>query len=298
MKLSRLQADLLLLLVALIWGAAFVAQKDVLAHIGSYTFIAARFALSALLIAPLAWREHARKTAPLAIAHAKDLTLLCIAFSAAVILQQVGIEKTTITNAGFFTGLYVLFVPVICALIYKQALSHLIFPAALLSVAGVFLLGGGSLTTLTSGDALVLLCAVGFAFQIALIGRIMGKVAAPFRLCFIQYSAVALVALLGALLYESPTWEGLRAAALPILYAGAISGGIAYTVQVIAQQFTPASDSAVILSGEAVFAAIFGAVMNGERLTSMGLMGCGLITAAILLVESGPYLFKKRRRSS
>jgi drug/metabolite transporter (DMT)-like permease len=291
--LTRFQADLLLLLVALIWGAAFVAQKEALAHVGSFTFIAARFGLSALLVLPFAWREQRKAQAKLAREHAGALLLLCLAFTAAVILQQVGLEKTTVTNAGFLTGLYVLFVPVICLVFYRQKLSKLIFPAALLSVAGVFLLSGAKVTALSSGDGLVLLCAVGFAAQVALIGRIMGRVKAPFRVCLIQYVAVFAAALAAACVFETPDVESVMKAWLPILYAGAMSGGIAYTLQVVAQQYTPASDCAVILSGEAVFAALAGALLQGDRLSAAGGLGCLLIIGAILLVEFGPYLLRK-----
>lgn len=295
--MSRLQADLVLLFVALIWGAAFVAQKDALAHVGSLTFIAARFAISAVIAIPLAWREHGRVTADLSLRRVplRDLALLCASFAGAVILQQVGLEKTTVTNAGFLTGLYVLFVPVICRLIYRQTLSGYVFPAAALSVAGVYLLSGGGPMSFSSGDGLVLLCAVGFAIQVALIGKIMAAVKAPFRICFLQYAVTAFVAFIGAMIYEHPNMDDILKAWIPILYGGAISGGIAYTLQVVAQQYTPASDSAVILSGESVFAAITAAIMNGERLSPAGTGGCLLIILAILMVEFGPYLAPKKQ---
>lgn len=295
--MSRIQADLVLLLVALIWGAAFVAQKNALVHVGSFTFIAARFAISALLVLPLALRERAKSQDVITgRVPVFDLALLCASFAGAVVLQQVGLEKTSVTNAGFLTGLYVLFVPVICRLIYKQTLSILIYPAALLSVAGVFLLSGGELTSVSlAGDGLVLLCAVGFAIQVALIGKIMTAVKAPFRICLLQYASCALVALIAALIFEYPTMENILKAGLPILYAGVISGGIAYTLQVVAQQYTPASDSAVILSGEAVFAALTAALMRDERLTSNGFAGCLLIIFAILMVEFGPHLAARRK---
>jgi drug/metabolite transporter (DMT)-like permease len=290
--MSRLKADLLLLLAAVIWGGAFVAQKDVLAHIGSFTFVAARFSLSALIVLPLAMRETRRARATGADGSGipkRDLRLLCGAFIVGVLAQQAGIEKTSVTNAGFLTGLYVLLVPIICRLLYRERLSPLIVPAALLSVLGVFLLSGGALTALTSGDALVLLCAAGFALQVTLVGRIMAKARAPFRLCLIQYASVAGAAGLLAALTEQSTPGALLAAWLPILYAGAVSGGIAYTLQVVAQQYSPASDAAVILSGEAVFAALFAALINGERLSPLSAAGCACIIAAILMVEFGPF---------
>lgn len=296
--MSRLQADLLLLLAAIIWGAAFVAQKDAMDHVGVYAFLTARFGISVFLVLPLALRERKRMAVDaLRLSHAKkDITWLCVAFVAGVIFQQEGVALTSVTNAGFLTGVYVLFVPVICALLYKEKLTRLVFPAAALSVAGVWLLSGGlSSAVLSLGDLLVLCCAVAFAFHVTLIGRVMWRVKAPFQLCLLQYSVLTAITLVLTIALESPTWEGLMQAAIPILYAGIFSGGVAYTVQVVAQQHTPASDSAVILSAEALFAALFGFLMMGDRLTFEGGIGCGFIICAILMVEFGPLMMKSKR---
>ncbi len=294
--MSRIKADLLLLLVALVWGAAFVAQKDSYASIGPYTFVAARFFISLVLVLPLAIKEY-RRTFPRKkfFDNTGDIYLLCGAFCAGVLFQQTGIGSTSVTNAGFLTGLYVIFVPVICTLIYKQKLSRWIFPAAFTSIVGIWLLSGGSLDGFSSGDALVFGCAIGFAVQVTLVGRVMSRIKAPFILSCLQYAAITAVALIGALAFEHPTLAGLRAAALPIIYAGAVSGGIGYTLQIVAQQYTPASDSAIIMSGESVFAALFGALLLGERLTPAQYCGCALITLAIALTELAPLFFRKKK---
>lgn len=296
MSLSRLQANGLLLLVAIIWGTAFVAQKDSFDHVGPYTFVAFRFLLSCLLVLPFALREYKKGIAQSlgSGVHARDMIWLCPAFAAGVLLQQIGIGATTVTNAGFLTGLYVLFVPLICLLFYKQRLSPWVFPAAFSSLIGLFFLVGGHLDGLSNGDLLVIGAALGFAVQVVLVGRIMAGSRAVFTLCTVQYAAVALVAFIGMFLFEAPTLEGLSGAFWQIVYAGAISGGIAYTLQVVAQQYTPAPDSAIILSGEALFAAIAGALLMGDRLSLMQYGGCALIAAAILLVELAPLVFKKR----
>lgn len=300
MSPSRLQANGLLLLVAIIWGTAFVAQKDSFDHVGPYTFVAFRFLLSFLLVLPLALREYKKDIAQTIArgTHLKDMLWLCPAFAAGVLLQQIGIGATTVTNAGFLTGLYVLFVPLICLLLYKQKLSPWVFPAAFSSLGGLYLLVGGRLDGFASGDFLVISSALGFAVQVVLVGRIMAGSAAIFTLCTVQYAAVALVAFIGMFLFENPTMAGLAGAFWQIVYAGAISGGIAYTLQVVAQRFTPAPDSAIILSGEALFAAIAGALLMGDRLSLMQYGGCALIAAAILLVELAPMLFKKRKAAT
>lgn len=286
-------------MVALIWGAAFIAQKDALDHLGSFSFVAVRFVISALLVLPFAWREHknAQPEEKIRRAHFGDFFVLCLSFAAAVLLQQVGMENTSITNAGFLTGLYVIFTVIICRIAFGHKLSLYVFPAALMSVCGVYLLSGGALTAFKSGDGLVLLCAIAFGIQVAMVGKVMSAVKAPFRTCFLQYISCALVAFVGALLRDHTEMEDIMRAAIPILYAGGISGGIAYTMQVVAQQYTPASDSAVILSGESVFAAILAALMNGERPSQMAIAGCALIILAILTVEFGPYLSARRSKS-
>lgn len=293
--MTRIQADLVLLMVALIWGAAFVAQKDAMDHIGAYTFVAARFGISALLVLPLAAREHKRGAIPAKPVY-RDLALLCLAFAAGVLLQQAGLVRTTVTNAGFLTGLYVLFTAIICAVVYKQKLSKLVFPVALMSVAGIGMLSGGlDMAHMNIGDVMVLLCAVGFGFQVALVGRIMEKWQAPFRVCLLQYTSIALIALIAVAIFEQPDWAAVKQAGWAIFYAGVISGGIAYTLQVVAQQYTPASDSAVIMSGESVFAAIFGIWLMNDSLTPVSAAGCALIIFAILLVEFGPALLRRKK---
>jgi drug/metabolite transporter (DMT)-like permease len=300
--LTRLQADLLLLAVAFIWGTAFVAQKTALDHIGPCTYTSVRFFLSTLLVLPLALRERRKNGAAATLfrhAGRADLVFICLVFSFAVLSQQIGIAQTSIASAGFLTGLYVLFVPVISALLYKVKPSAWIFPAALLSVAGVWLLsGGGGLSNgFGKGEFLELLCAVGFGWQVVLVGRIMAKASqAAFRLSCLQYLAVACISGLGMALFEHPTAESILSAWRPILYAGVLSGGLAYTAQVVAQRFTPASDSAVILSGESVFAALAGVVILDETLSLAAMLGCGLIICAILIVEFAPLLHRRRQR--
>lgn len=293
--MTRLHADLLLLVAALIWGFAFVAQKDALLYIGPLTFVASRFFLSFLVVLPLALRER-RLPARDKIENLKIFRLiaaLCAAFIGGVILQQVGLLATSVTNAGFLTGLYVLFVPLICYALFRQKIPPVIWPAVFLCVLGTYLLSGGG-HGFGWGDALVLLCAVCFACHVVLVGRIMERAKCPLQVSCLQYAAVALAALCGVIVFETPTFSGIGAAMPSILYAGIASGGIAYTLQMVAQQYAPPSDTAVILSAEAVFAAIGGYIILHERLSPAGIAGCVLIICAILAVELAPYLRRKK----
>jgi drug/metabolite transporter (DMT)-like permease len=283
---SRLKADALLMLAAFIWGTAFVAQKDAFAHVGAFTFVAARFALSAFILIAPAVAEARRIT--LAATSRRDIALLCVVFCAGILLQQFGIGGTSVASAGFLTSLYVLFVPVICRLAYGQRLPAAIFPAAAACAAGVWLLSGGGLRTFAHfgrGDLLCLLTGVAFAAHIVLVGRVMQAAAAPFQASLLQYTVAALVAAAGAFIWEHPQWNAIAAAIVPVFYAGAISGGIAYTIQLVSQRHTPPSDGAIIMSAEAVFAALAGAVLRKEILTPSAMAGCALILAAIVLVE-------------
>jgi len=293
--MTRLHADLLLLVAALIWGFAFVAQKDALLYIGPLTFVAGRFLLSFLVVLPLALRERRnaardkiedRKMAPL-------LAALCAVFTGGVVLQQTGLLTTSVTNAGFLTGLYVVFVPLICFALFKQKIPAVIIPAALLCVTGTYLLSGGGYA-FGWGDIQILICAVFFALHVVLVGRIMARAKSPLQISCLQYGAVALIALCGVAVFEMPTVDGLREALPSLLYAGIASGGIAYTLQMVAQQYAPPSDTAVILSSESVFAAVGGYLILSERISMTGIAGCGLIICAILLVELAPHIRRKK----
>lgn len=295
--MTRLRADILLFIAAIIWGAAFVAQKDAMNHMGPLGYVAARFALSFFCVLPFALRE--RKKASLTAA--KDiypiLSLLCFVFTCGVALQQEGLVHTTVTSAGFLTGIYVLFVPLIGLAFYKTKIQLWTLPAAILSVAGAWFLSRGIVSApagFNIGDAMVLGCAICFAFHVVLVGRVMEKSPAPLQLSCLQYGTAAIVCGILSFAFENNTWQGVQDAGIAILYAGILSGGIAYTLQVVAQQYTPASDTAVILSSEAVFAAIFGFLLAGDRLSGAGILGCALITAGILVVELGPLMRRNR----
>lgn len=296
--MTRLQADFALLIVAIIWGTAFVAQKTSIPHLGIFSFISLRFAISALAVLPFACREWRTqgsvKTTP---ATRKDLFFVCIAFAAAVTFQQLGIKQTTVGNSAFLTGLYALFTPLICFFLYREKISGWIVPAALLSVAGVWLLSGVSIASLSAfnpGDALTLLCAVFFAWQMALVGRILQKSGHALALSCLQYAAAALLALPFAILFESITWQDVADGAAPLLYASLISGGIAYTLQMVAQRYAPASDSAVILSSEGLFGALAGAFLLNETMNGQATMGAALIITALLMVQLAPIIIKKK----
>lgn len=284
-----------MLLAALIWGAAFVAQKSAMDQLGPFTFSGTRFLLSIFVILPFVLKEM-RQSAGTAIA-SRDKWLIAIiglVFFAGVNLQQMGIAGTNITNAGFLTSLYVVFVPFMSLFVFRKKPRMIVWLAAPLCLLGVWLLGDASLSRLSAGDLLVILCAFFFALHVVLVGVVMLRVPRPLTLAATQYAVCAALSLLAAVAFEDISLEAMTAALPALLYAGIISGGIAYTLQIVAQQYTPASDAAIILSAEALFAALFGVFLMGDSLTPLAWTGCGVIMVAILLVELFPASLRRK----
>ena len=235
---SRLQADLLLLLTAAIWGLAFVAQKSGMAGLGPFGFVGLRFLLSTLVVLPLAFREW-KNHAGLPAMTGKDwglMGVLSLVFFAACYLQQAGMVSASVTNAGFLTALYVVFVPVIGLVVFRHRQSIIVWPACAIAIAGVWLLNGGRLDHLSTGDLLVIACAAAFGLQINLMGIVVRQSARPFTICVAQNAVTALAALALAAANEHITLSGIQASLIPLLYAGIISGGLGFALQAFAQQ--------------------------------------------------------------
>jgi drug/metabolite transporter (DMT)-like permease len=301
--MTRLQADFALGLAGLIWGFGFVAQKVALDSVGPFTFVAARFLISALAVLPLVLYEKntgklkntlkeknlARKIAP-----------VCLVITIGVIVQQYGLTMTDVTDTAFINGLYVVLTPFAAAMLYGHKLSMRIMVAAVLSFLGVWILSGGAESgfkiNLNGGNGLILIAAFCFALWVAMMGKLTMLMRAPFFLSFLQYAATGIAALVLALMYEKLELTTLLHALLPILYAGLVSGGIGYTLQVIAQQHTPPADTAIILNLEALFGGVFGVLIMKDKLTIAGAIGCLIIIAAIVLVETGPLMQWRQKR--
>jgi drug/metabolite transporter (DMT)-like permease len=285
-----LQADWLLLLTAVIWGSAFVAQRVGMDHVGPFTFNGVRFTLGALVLLPLAARKR-----PLVgpgrggAAAGGNRTLLLggglagvVLFTAAA-LQQAGLVYTTAGKAGFITGLYVIIVPIF-GLLWGFRPGWGGWFGACLAVAGLYLLSVTEDFRLAPGDFLVLVSAFFWAVHVLVLGWLSPRVR-RLRLACIQFSVCALLSLGAAALFEPVTAQGLRGAAIPILYGGLLSVGVAYTLQVVAQRHAPPVHAAVILSLEAVFAAVAGWVLLGEVLDLRGFVGCGLMLSGMLAAQ-------------
>jgi drug/metabolite transporter (DMT)-like permease len=295
--MPRTQANLILLFAGAIWGMGFVAQSSAMKAIGPFLFIGLRFALATVVVLPFALREARRTDRPLDKQGLKGLLWIGVILFLGMASQQTGLLTTTVTNSGFLTGLYVVFTPIIAVLFLREMPHVIVWPGALLSLTGIFLLSGGDLLTLSKGDLLTILCAVFWAIQVILIGKFGKRTGRPLALSAIQFAVCAVLALAVALVFEPFDWVAIRVATNEILFAGIFSSGVAFTLQAIAQRHTTSSQAAIFLSSEAFFAALFGALILSERIGFVGYLGCALMLSAMLLVEIVPELRKNKGRA-
>ncbi|MGX5665027.1 DMT family transporter [Rhizobium daejeonense] len=292
--MSRIQANLVLLLAAAIWGGGFIAQSQAMEWLGPNWFNALRFGLATLAVLPFAIREAARSRHSLSRRDWMWFAFVGLSLLAAQTTQQMGIQNTTVTNASFLTGLYVVLVPLIAVFVLARRPHWIVWPAAGLTLLGILLLSGGSLSALNSGDMLVVLCAVFIAIQITLTPIAVGENDRPLALAVTQFAVCAAGAGMGALAFEPIDVQSITSALPEILYGGLLSSGLAFSLQIIGQRYTTASQAAIFLSAEALFGALLGAIILSETLPTVGYLGCALIFAAILMVELVPELTRRR----
>lgn len=290
MRTSALKSDALLLLAALIWGFAFVAQRVGMQYVGPFTFNAVRFALGALALVPFLVvgrnRERGDRTARPRASNRRVILGGMLAGAVLFLgasLQQVGIVYTTAGKAGFITGLYVIIVPIL-GLLWRERPGVGTWVGALAAASGLYLLSVTEGLSLAPGDSLVLAGAFFWAAHVLIVGQLVWRIG-PIRLAFLQFVVCSVLSFVAAVLVETISMGGIVAAAIPILYGGVLSVGLAYTLQVFAQQEAPPAHAAIILSLETVFAGFGGWLILQEILTPRALWGCALMLAGILLSQ-------------
>ncbi len=289
MNRQKLKGNLMMLLTALIWGTAFVAQSSAMDNIDPFSFMAARYLLGAVVLLPVIALFSKKDSS------CKDKTLWiggiccgCILFIASA-LQQWGLVYTTTAKAGFITTLYVVFVPV-AGLFFKRKPGWMIWAGVAISMVGFYLLTMTESFTLALGDLLILLCAIAFTGHILVIDHFSPKVDGIKMSC-IQFLVCGILSLLAAVVTGPSHPTALMQAWLPILYTGILSSGVAYTLQILAQKFTDPVMVSLLGSLEAVFATLSGYVFwrlgyigNGQ-VTPRQLAGCALVFIAVILVQ-------------
>ncbi len=276
----RLKGNLLLFFVAAVWGTAFAVQRVAAQSVGPFLFNCARFLLAVLVLLPFTNRSvwKVKKTSLPWIILAGTLLF------AASALQQAGLRHTTAANAAFITTLYVILVPLLLVIFWGKRLPWINWVAAFAAVAGVKLLSSPGSLQLAPGDSLELAGSVIWAFHVILVGMVVKRLDAV-QFSIGQYLVCGLLNLFAALFLDLGTLPGLASNWWAILYGGAISVGLGYTLQVIGQKFTSPTDAALVLSCESAFAALAGYIFLKEGLQPLQLAGCGLILAAIFAVQ-------------
>lgn len=296
MKSSAYRADVLMLITALIWGSTFVAQTKGMEHIGPFLYTGLRFLLGALAILPLVLLARPRDGAigrqfswPMVLGS----LVLGLVLTLGINLQQIGLMFTTVTNSGFITGLYVILVPVFGLFIgMRTGLGT--WAGAALALTGMLLLSVNADYSIARGDWLQLTGAACWAIHVLLVSALASRFD-PVRVAFLQFVVCAAISLMLALIFEPIAWPSIVLAGPAILYGGLLAVGIGFTLQVVAQRDAIASHAAVILSLEAVFAALAGWLILGETLSVRGFIGCCMMLAGMLIAQLVPLYLERRR---
>jgi drug/metabolite transporter (DMT)-like permease len=282
----RLKADLTLLLVSIFWGSAFVAQR-VAGQMGSvYLFNGVRYLLAALIVLPFALRAN-RVSSPICSISREQYQWMLIAGFVLFLgsaLQQLGVVYTTAGNAGFITSLYVVLVPIVLFMVWREKAHWFSIVAVLLAGAGAFFLSTGGRYAVRIGDALELVSALFWTLHVVILGKYASKFEA------ISFSVGQLIVCgilnIGVGIFVERSMPSNFPLLGAILYTSFLSLGLCYTLQIWAQRHTPPADAALILSLESVFAVLSGWLILNERLAAVQIFGCILIFVAVLLSQS------------
>jgi drug/metabolite transporter (DMT)-like permease len=296
-KNKAIRADIIMLITAAIWGFAFVAQREGMETMGPFLFNGARFFIGVAVLSPLVWYLSKKKK----LSNKKEVSTKKLLFAgtiaglflfAACSFQQVGLQYTTAGKSGFITGLYIFFVPLI-GLFLGQKTGSGTWVGAMVALIGLYLLSIKDDFSFAEGDLLQLICAVFFAAHVLVIGY-LAKRMDPLKLSLIQYIVSAVLSLLIAIAIEDITWQMIVDTAIPLLYAGGMSIGVGYTLQVVAQQHAKSSHAAIILGLEGAFAVLGGWLILDEHLSTRGLIGCALMLIGMFLSQLLPKLSLKK----
>jgi drug/metabolite transporter (DMT)-like permease len=283
-----MRGNLLLILTALIWGVAFVAQSAGMDYVGPYTFLCTRSILGGVVLLPIIHFTGRNKPKEAATPQSRRAmvvggiccgTALCVASA----FQQIGILYTTVGKAGFITAMYIVLVP-LCGLFLHKKVGKKVWIGVVLAVVGLYLLCMSERLSVNKGDLLMLICALCFAIHILVVDH-FGRQTDGVKLSCIQFFVCALLSGILMLLLETPSWETIRAAWLPICYAGLLSSGAGYTLQILGQKDTDPTVASLLMSLESVFAAIAGWLLLHERFSLRELAGVVLMAGAIVLAQ-------------
>ena len=289
-QIKRWGSVLLLLLTAVIWGVAFVAQSVGGDSVGAFTFLASRSFIAGVALLPvIAWRNRRASAAKDSPSSPRVLWLggiLCgTALMIASAFQQIGIgdPNTTVGKAGLITALYIVIVP-LAGIFMKKRIPVTVWIGVALATFGMYLLCITESFSISYGDVLILICAVCFSVQILLVDHFSPKVDGV-KLACIEFFTCGVLSFVMMLITEKPTWGSVLEAWMPILYAGLFSSAGGYTLQIVAQKNVPPTLASLLMSLESVFAVLAGWVILGQSMSGRELIGCVLVFAAVLLAQ-------------
>ncbi len=291
---KKLLSSGMLVMTALIWGIAFVAQSEGMNYVGGFTFNASRFLIGGTMLIPcvfllrelsnepyqeLSALEKANRTKASIVGGICCGMILCLSSS----LQQFGIAHTSVGKAGFITALYIILVPIL-GLFMKKRVGLNIWISVAIAAVGMYLLCITEDFSVGRGDFLVFLCSIGFSLHIIVIDYFSPRGDGVVISC-VQFFTAGLLSAILMFLFEKPSWGAVTAAWLPILYAGILSCGVAYTLQVVAQKEVSPTVASLLMSLESVFSVLAGWVLLEQKLSTKEMLGCGLVFAGILLAQ-------------
>ena len=282
----KITSAFMLVLTAMIWGFAFVAQRVGAESLGAFYFNGIRFALGALSLIPVIFIFEREKFDKAKFKRTLIASFIggAVLFTAAA-LQQFGIEITqSAGKSGFITGLYTVLVPVISFVIYKKKSSVGVWIGAILAVIGLFLLSVNESFSVGIGDVVLFIGAIFWAIHILVVDKFIAGIS-PLKFAMLQFAVCALLNLICAVCFESISLENVKTALVPLLYGGLASVGVAYTLQIIAQKYSDPTLAAIVFSLESVFSAIGGALILGEKMSGRGYIGCVLIFGGIVISQ-------------
>ena len=298
--MKRVHANLVLVLAAVIWGSSFVVQQIGTGNLGTISFTGARFLIGAVVVFPFALLQFKRvnrderKFEPMDWLGVLGIGLVLLT---AAVLQQHGILRTTVTNSGFLTALYVPLVPILGLIFLKRRVHFILWPASICCFIGTYIMSGAQLVGLVAGDLWVISSTIFWAIHVMVVGAMASRTRAPLVVAVGQFAVCGFFGLVIGYFIENPSVADFFGAIWGICYVGFFSVGMAFTFQVIGQRYTSAADAAIILSSETVFAALGGMIFLNERLTAVQYSGGLLIFVSIIAVELIPLTRIGRVRS-
>jgi drug/metabolite transporter (DMT)-like permease len=294
---KQLFSNICLIVAALIWGTAFVAQTTGMEHIGPLTFTNLRFLIGGLIVLPLAVKEIPNFKKSLNKKLIIIILLTGLSLLMGTYLQQYALQYTKIGNAAFLTILYVPFVPIISRFILKKRIHWSIWVSVSICLVGSYYLTVGNSFEAQFADFLVVVCAIFFALHCILIDEYFELVNAPFTLATSQFLLCFLYSLPFVFIFEDPSLKGIYMELFELLYVGVMSSGIAYTLQIFGQRYVKPSTAAITFSLEGVFGSLAAWIILSQMLTTTQIFGCFLILLGVLTAQLIPLINKEAASS-